>query len=456
MLQTAYPCQLIGDQRRLVETARPQPRPVERHRCNQYPRPVIGQMSRQLPSDHLRQPDLAAIFEPKHHLPRDIVIGGHRPDTVMRRWIGEAGGAGGILALIVREGLRAFTAPGGREETEPLPATGAEHAAVGRNRPAGRASFGQNKIKRRFENLRKVQHLALVCHPLRLHKAQMSATPPEIFDRKRRRAFRERAGQMGGCSFLWEHIAEDLAERLSLVSRQFDNILVIGPLTALADRIMGERSGQVVVAPLSLSEATQPDVLVIEEDRLPFEPGSFDLIISAGTLDSVNDLPGALVQMRRALRPDGLLLAHMFGAGSWARLKALMLMAEGDNASPHIHPQIDLRSAADLLTRAGFALPVADQDIMPVRYGGWRNVVADLRSAGLGNTLAGPRRYLGKDILARLDAAWQQTVDETGRAGENVVHLHLSGWAPSPDQPQPAARGSGVSLAGILPDKAKS
>ena len=284
----------------------------------------------------------------------------------------------------------------------------------------------------------------------------MNATPPEIFDRKRRRAFRERAGQVGGGSFLWEYIAKDMAERLSLVSRQFDDVLIIGPLTALADRIMGERSAKVVAASLSTSEATQPGALVVEEDRLPFEPGRFDLIISAGTLDSVNDLPGALVQMRRALRPDGLLLAHMFGAGSWAGVKALMLMAEGDNASPHVHPQIDLRSAADLLTRAGFALPVADQDVMPVRYGGWRNIVADLRSAGLGNALAGPRRYLGKDIFARLDATWQQIADEIGRAEEKIVHLHLSGWAPSPNQPKPAARGSGVSLAGILPDKAKS
>lgn len=338
---------------------------------------------------------------------------------------------------------------------KPLPAIGAKASTIGSDRPARRAAFGQDEIERWFENLRWREHPALVCHRLRLHKAQMNSTPPEIFDRIRRRAFRERAGRMGGGSFLWDYIADDIAERLSLVSRQFDDVLIIGPLAAFADRIMGERSGEVVKASLSSLEATRPDAPVIEEDRLPFQPGSLDLIISAGTLDSVNDLPGALVQMRRALRPDGLLLAHMFGAGSWARLKALMLMAEGGSASPHIHPQIDLRSAADLLSRAGFALPVADQDVMPVGYGGWRNIVADLRSAGLGNALAGPRRYLGKNILACLDAAWQQVADQNGRAEENVVHLHLSGWAPSPSQPKPAARGSGISLASVLPDKTK-
>ncbi|MGH8335766.1 MAG: hypothetical protein ACRETL_02830, partial [Gammaproteobacteria bacterium] len=103
-----------------------------------------------------------------------------------------------------------------------------------------------------------------------------AVSPPEIFDRKRRRAFRERAGRSGGRSFLWDHIAEDLGERLSLVSREFDDILIIGPLAALTDRIMGERSGRVVAASLSSSEPTEPDAPIIEEDRLPFESGRFD------------------------------------------------------------------------------------------------------------------------------------------------------------------------------------
>lgn len=282
-----------------------------------------------------------------------------------------------------------------------------------------------------------------------------TSTPPEIFDRKRRRAFRERAGQMGGGSFLWDYIADDLAERLALVSRQFDNVLIVGPVAALAEVVMGERNCKVVTASLSSSEAMGSGNLVIEEDRLPFDAASVDLIISAGTLDSVNDLPGALVQMRRILRPDGLLLAHMFGAGSWARLKALMLAADGDNASPHIHPQIDLRSAADLLSRAGFALPVADQDVMAVRYGDWRSIVSDLRAAGLGNVLAGSRRYPGKDIVARLDSEWR-TIAGDEKVEERIVHLHLSGWAPAPHQPKPAARGSGqMSLANVLPVKSK-
>jgi SAM-dependent methyltransferase len=191
--------------------------------------------------------------------------------------------------------------------------------------------------------------------------------------------------------------------------------------------------------------------VALEEDRLPFTPGSFDLVISAGTLDSVNDLPGALIQIRRLLRPDGLFLGHMFGAGTLGTLKAMLVEADADRVTPHIHPQIDLRSAADLIVRAGFTLPVADRDMSAVRYGNWRSIVSDIRDAGLGNALAGPRSYLGKDIAARLDHAFAARADTQGKVAEGFAHIYLSGWAPSENQPRPAKRGSGqVSLADIL------
>jgi SAM-dependent methyltransferase len=251
---------------------------------------------------------------------------------------------------------------------------------------------------------------------------------------------RERAARRNGGAFLFEHIADELAERLALVSRDFRNALFIGPIGAMANRMMGDRNCSV-----SVSDA--------EEDQLPFDPASFDLVISAGTLDSVNDLPGALVQIRRTLKPDGLFLGHMFGAGSLATLKSAIMAAEGPVAAPHIHPQIELRSAADLLSRAGFALPVADLDMMRVRYGHWRSIVTDTRDAGIGNALAGPRHYPGSDIFARLDAEWRRRADEAGKVEEVFAHLFVSGWAPSPDQPKPAKRGSGVSLASILPSR---
>lgn len=277
-------------------------------------------------------------------------------------------------------------------------------------------------------------------------------TPPEIFDRKRRRAMRERAGRRGGEAFLWNYIAQDLAERLAVVTRKFERVLIIGPIARWHEKILPQGATAVVHASLSKSEAIDGDALAVEEDRLPYDRASFDLVISAGTLDSVNDLPGALIQIRRILRPDGLFLGHMFGAGTLAALKSMMLTADEDAAAPHIHPQIDLRSAADLLARAGFALPVADQDVMTVRYSGWRSIVSDLRDAGLGNALAGRRRYAGKGFTGRLDTEWASRADSQGKFEENFTHLYLSGWAPSAEQPRPAKRGSGqVSLATILP-----
>lgn len=266
---------------------------------------------------------------------------------------------------------------------------------------------------------------------------------------------RERAGRRHQpIPFLWNDIAIDLAERLDQVTHEFSDILFIGPIADFAATILGGRSGQSRFAALATSEAYDPQTVIIEEDRLPFDTGKFDLIITAGTLDSVNDLPGALVQIRRALRPDGLFLGHMFGAGSLATLKRAMIAADGDRPRPHVHPQIDLRSAADLLTRAGFALPVADVDSINVRYSSMARLIADIRDLGIGNAMAGKRGHLGRDYPARLADAWMAFAQADGKVTEQFSHLYLSGWAPSPDQPKPARRGSGkISLSSILPSK---
>ncbi|MFN3618746.1 methyltransferase domain-containing protein [Sphingorhabdus sp.] len=274
--------------------------------------------------------------------------------------------------------------------------------------------------------------------------------PPEIFDRGRRRAMRDKAAGRTGDMFLWNHIAQDLAERLSAVTRPFENAMVLGPIGRWHEHILPPNVRCQVIT-LSQTETDSAGLNALEEDRLPFTPGSFDLVISAGTLDSVNDLPGALIQIRRILKPDGLFLGHLFGAGTLATLKSMFLETEADRATAHIHPQIDLRSAADLLVRAGFNLPVADQDMTFIRYGDWRSLISDIRDAGIGNALAGPRPYLGKDISNRLDNLFAARADEEGKVTECFTHLHLSGWAPSESQRRPAKRGSAqVSLAEVL------
>lgn len=280
--------------------------------------------------------------------------------------------------------------------------------------------------------------------------------PPEIFDRRRRHALRARAAGRSRDDFLWHNIAQDMTERLSAVTRTFEHALIIGPIGRWQTEILPPNV-PCTLAPLrdtnvgAAADTANDAPIALEEDRLPFLPGSFDLVISAGTLDSVNDLPGALIQIRRLLRPDGLFLGHMFGAGTLGTLKAMLLEADADRVTPHIHPQIDLRSAADLIVRAGFTLPVADQDMSAVRYGNWRSIVSDIRDAGVGNALAGPRSYLGKDIALRLDHAFVARADAHGKVTEGFAHIYLSGWAPSENQPRPAKRGSGqVSLADIL------
>ncbi len=276
--------------------------------------------------------------------------------------------------------------------------------------------------------------------------------PNAIFCQQRRCALRDRAAQIGSDDiFIWDYLAEELHDRLQIVLRDFDKALVIGPLADRVRTILGSRSPEITYAHIGAIEVEKFGGVQISEDILPFDSGSFDLIIAAGSLDSVNDLPGLLIQLRRLLIPDGLFLAALFGAGTLKTLRAIMLQAEADAPKAHFHPQIDLQSAAALLLRAQFALPVADEDSLHIRYKDWRRLVADIRAMGVGNALVGSRHYLGRRIMHELDKNWQMRKSDDGKVTEYFNFIHLSGWSPSPNQPKPARRGSAsVSLADIL------
>jgi NADH dehydrogenase [ubiquinone] 1 alpha subcomplex assembly factor 5 len=270
----------------------------------------------------------------------------------------------------------------------------------------------------------------------------VSADTP--FDRRLRRLRRDRAARrFGEADFLHRHAADELAERLSLVTRDFRRVLDLGCGGGYLSGLLRARGYEVVGAdPGALFAAGG---VQCDEDRLPFGDGAFDLVVSVGALDSVNDLPGALTLVRRALRPDGLFLAAFAGAGSLPRLKAAMLAgdaAEG-GAAPRIHPQIDVRAAGDLLARAGFAMPVADSEGVDVRYASLPGLVRDLRAMGATNILsARPRRPISRTGLAAAIAAFAAEAEPDGKVRERFEIVHLSGWAPSPDQPKPARRGS--------------
>lgn len=282
-------------------------------------------------------------------------------------------------------------------------------------------------------------------------------SPPEPFDRARRRARRDRAQtRIAAHGFLIDHMAEELLGRLEGVDRRFTRALLVG---AHGPTIAALRAKEiaVVVAETGHGAAKAAGGIQCDEDRLPFADASFDLIVSVGVLDSVNDLPGALLLARRVLRPDGLFLAAFAGAGSLPRLRAAMLQADlaGDRGvAPRIHPQIDVRSAGDLLARAGFALPVADGDALEARYRDLVGLLADLRFGAQGGVLAGPRPPLGRMQAAAAHGAFLGEADADGRVTERFELVYLIGWAPDGSQPRPARRGSATaSLAAALKPK---
>lgn len=282
----------------------------------------------------------------------------------------------------------------------------------------------------------------------------MSADKP--FDRQLRRLRRDRAANADESSQYLHHLAADeLLDRLSLVKRDFSDALILGSADNYLSRQLERRGIEVRAADPGRLFALRTGVQC-DEDRLSFADGSFDLVMSVGTLDSVNDLPGALTLIRRALRPDGLFLAAFAGAGSLPRLRSAMLAADSVASaavSPRIHPQIDVRAAGDLLLRAGFALPVVDSDTITIRFPHLLALVSDLRKMAATNILGTrSREPIGRTGLAAAMADFAAAADPDGKTPERLEILYLIGWSPASDQPQPAKRGSAMrSLGAALP-----
>ncbi|MBO9670203.1 MAG: methyltransferase domain-containing protein [Sphingobium sp.] len=280
-------------------------------------------------------------------------------------------------------------------------------------------------------------------------------TVPSIFDESRRAMRRDRAvHRFASHDFLYTAMAEQMLERLDDVTRQFERALIIGcPDDRLAVALRA-RGINVTCADPGPAFAQAAGGEVVREDALPYPPASFDLVLCCGTLDSVNDLPGALIAMNRALEPDGLMLVSFTGAGSLPKLRASLIAADGDRTAQRLHPQVDVRALGDLLHRAGFAMPVADHETLDVRYGSLFTLLADLRGMGAAQCLASAPPPLTRIGLARAAEAFAGMADPDGRTNERFVILHGSGWHPAPNQARPARRGSAtVSLADVLKTK---
>ena len=248
------------------------------------------------------------------------------------------------------------------------------------------------------------------------------ASPPVIFSPSRRLAARRRMldcqARGDAARYLLDDMVEDVIERLAFLRHAPREALVIGDVHGvLVDALT--RQGVAV-------RAGEPARGFDEEAPAP--GAGFGLVVSLGTLDTVNDLPGALILARRALGPGGLMLASFPGAGSLPQLRAAMLAADDARPAPRLDPMIDVRAGGQLLQRAGFADPLADSRGLDVAYRSLGALVADLRAQGLGNVLAEPGPRLDRSMRARAAAAFAAAADD-GRTIEHFELLTLSGWA---------------------------
>ncbi len=273
---------------------------------------------------------------------------------------------------------------------------------------------------------------------------------PLIFDRMLIRARRRRAASIGPATFLLDRVADDLADRLAVVLRRFDLALELGsPGDAVRTALVRVGSiGDTVSADTELeAKRAAPLFVVVDEEALPFRDAAFDLVVSVLSLQFVNDLPGTLVQIRRALKPDGLFLAALIGGETLTELRQSFAAAESEiegGISPHVAPFADLRDLGGLLQRAGFALPVTDADRLTVRYDSAFALMHDLRRMGATNALIDRRRVpLKRATLMRMAEIYaERFADADGRVRATFEIVWLSGWVPHPSQQQPLRPGS--------------
>jgi SAM-dependent methyltransferase len=282
-----------------------------------------------------------------------------------------------------------------------------------------------------------------------------SASPPRIFDRDLLRRRLDRAAPVyAGADFLKRRAAGDIVMRLEAIMRDFPRAVDLGARNgafaeALAESDAAPRVGLLVEADLSgaMLAGRAGMRIVADEERLPFAPASLDLIVSSLSLHWANDVVGALVQARLALKPDGLFIGALFGGATLTELRQALTAAELEltgGAGPRVSPFADPSDAAGLLQRAGFALPVADVDRVTVRYDHPLKLMADLRRMGETSVLAERHpRPLTRKVLARAFEIYQRDfAGPDGRIAATFEILTLTGWSPSEIQQKPLRPGS--------------
>jgi SAM-dependent methyltransferase len=265
------------------------------------------------------------------------------------------------------------------------------------------------------------------------------SAPHIIFNRELLRARERRAAQKGAERFLLERASEELAERLGTITRKFSRAVLIETPGAEALKKKLLASGQIEAAEITSIEDAAETVRVA--------PASCDLAISLLSMQWLNDLPGVLAQIKRILKPDGLLLAAMIAGDTLSELRDALASAESEiegGISPRISPFVEVRTLGGLLQRAGLALPVTDVDRMTARYADMFELMRDLRRMGATNALVErSRKPLRRATLLRAGEIYRQCyADADGRIRATFEILWLSGWAPHESQQQPLKPGS--------------
>jgi SAM-dependent methyltransferase len=280
-----------------------------------------------------------------------------------------------------------------------------------------------------------------------------------VFDRGLMRARQQRAAAVGPSRFLMQHVAQDLSDRLATVLRRFEWAADLGTPSDVLCRELAQsgKVGNIVRTAASMTclreglenagHVGPPLLVAADEEALPFRDASLDLLVSGLALQFLNDLPGTLVQVRRALKPDGLLLAAVVGGDSLIELRQSFAVAEGEiegGISPRVIPFVDVRTAGTLLQRADFALPVTDLERIIVRYESPMALMHDLRAMGATNSMVERSRSpLKRATLVRMMQVYaERFADPDSRIRATFDIVWLSGWAPHSSQQKPLAPGS--------------
>ncbi len=255
------------------------------------------------------------------------------------------------------------------------------------------------------------------------------SSPRPIFDRNARRVHRDRAGGDARLDFE-RHVSALLLDRLDTVRRSFGEALVINTGMGLLADDLRARAITVIETDYGPRTALTRGAICVDEDRLAISPASVDLVLAPHGFDTIDDLPGALILARRALRPGGLFLASFPGAPTLSQLRRIVAAADGEATVARLHPLVDVRAGGDLLMRAGLVLPVADVETQSVSYRSFGHLIGDLRAYGGTNVLV-ERHAVGRNWQTRARAEFARLADDHGRVVETMSLIVLTGWAPA-------------------------